>query len=523
MPPIDTRDLQPPRSTSVHNLFARVAPSKQRSKPSKVQSSDRRVVSAPASTMVGHDATEGGEPNIDRPSTDKQGEQPKSHVRGAAPYFFDSSPLAQVATASGAQGQSESPRSVSFGSPLANLPLRSGSRRSRYSVAFSDIGSSQPGSEADSKVFSSGDSDELRSDTAYDSIRTGMTKSSSNYQGPALETLFDSSPRLSSAQTSPLQFDMGTPSPMDTKGQIIFEEDSSTSTPGRTVIQGHRESHEQERSDHTPTAPATATTNPALSLGRLPWDAEIDREEVEWPENMEEEDWASEGDVVGSSSQAQSSQSIDHSLGSVRRKLKFLTLEQSSSDNGQRNDLLNWSESAAPSDRAISDSPPARPQTAYGKKHEEVSRDGAGAGRAPGGLHARSKSVPALAALAGHRSSVANKFGTWDIGTKEGIKKEDWDDDFDFDEDPDMSALDLVEAFPTHHEPKKVMVVPETIRAQQSNVLANIGLLKEWGLRIEELKVLKRMIISIGIEVKAHAAILEDIDGMIGKSSTQSR
>lgn len=497
----------------MHNLFARLSPAKQRNKHSKVQSSDRRAVSAPASTMVGHSAAGNSEANIDQPSTKVQDEQPQNHISDTAPHTFDSSPLAQVATVPSSRRQSESPRSVIFGSPLANLSLQSGSRRSRHSVAISDMGSSQPGSEFDSKVFSSGDSDELRSDTAYDSIRTGMTKNSSNYQGPALETLFDSSPRLSSAQTSPLQLDMGTVPPMETKGQAIAEEDSSTSTPGRTVIQGPRESSEHDRSDHIPTEPATTT--PALSLGRLPWESEIDQEEVDWPENIEEEDWRSEADVIGSH-QAQSSQTVDDSLGSVRRKLKFLTLDQSNGDTGQRNDLLNWSESAELNDLEFSDSPSPRPQTAIGKKYEVVLKTDVSAGRASGGLHARSKSVPALADLAEQRSSAANKFGTWDIGAKGGIKKEDWDDDFDF-EDPDVSDSDHIESFPIRSEPKKVMIVPDTIKAQQTNVLANIGLLKEWGLRIEELKDLKKMMVILGIGAEAHTAILEDIDGMIGK------
>jgi hypothetical protein len=59
------------------------------------------------------------------------------------------------------------------------------------------------------------------------------------------------------------------------------------------------------------------------------------------------------------------------------------------------------------------------------------------------------------------------------------------------------------------------MVVPYHIQEQQNNVLANIGLLREWGLLIEELKEQRGRAACLHILDGPHAAMWEEVDAMI--------
>jgi hypothetical protein len=128
-------------------------------------------------------------------------------------------------------------------------------------------------------------------------------------------------------------------------------------------------------------------------------------------------------------------------------------------------------------------------------------------------LHARSQSVPVVPDAAGKRSTVVtNKFGTWGVGSK-GVT-EDWNDDFDFSEIHEESAA---EDAPQSHrvDSGTAMVVPKTIQEQQTNVLANIGLLREWGLLIEELKEQRIRAVALGLLEGANTGMWEEVDAMI--------
>jgi hypothetical protein len=106
---------------------------------------------------------------------------------------------------------------------------------------------------------------------------------------------------------------------------------------------------------------------------------------------------------------------------------------------------------------------------------------------------------------------VTNKFGTWGVGSK-GVT-EDWNDDFDFSE---LHEGHVAEADSSPRIDSGVaMVVPKTIQEQQNNVLANIGLLREWGMLIEELKEHRIRAISLGIVTGPQADMWEEVDAMI--------
>jgi len=135
-------------------------------------------------------------------------------------------------------------------------------------------------------------------------------------------------------------------------------------------------------------------------------------------------------------------------------------------------------------------------------------------------LHARSQSVPVVPEGAGKRDTVVtNKFGTWGVGSK-GVT-EDWNDDFDFSENNEEPASEDTK------ESRRVdsgtaMVVPKTIQEQQTNVLANIGLLREWGLLIEELKEQRVRAAALGLLQGPNAAIWEEVDAMINLADQEA-
>jgi hypothetical protein len=122
--------------------------------------------------------------------------------------------------------------------------------------------------------------------------------------------------------------------------------------------------------------------------------------------------------------------------------------------------------------------------------------------------------VPVVPDATGKRNTVVtNKFGTWGVGSK-GVT-EDWNDDFDFSEiheEPNAEG-----AAESHRVDSGIaaMVVPNYIQQQQSNVLANIGLLREWGLLIEELKEHRVRAVSLGIVTGPRAGMWEEVDAMI--------
>jgi hypothetical protein len=130
-------------------------------------------------------------------------------------------------------------------------------------------------------------------------------------------------------------------------------------------------------------------------------------------------------------------------------------------------------------------------------------------------MHARSHSVPVVPDTDGKRNNVvANKFGTWGVGSK-GVT-EDWNEDFDFDEEdvPDPIPEDIKQ------DTKRIdsghaMFVPKSIREQQENVVANISLLREWGLLIEELKELRIRAVALDMMGGPYAQAFQEVDAMI--------
>jgi hypothetical protein len=105
------------------------------------------------------------------------------------------------------------------------------------------------------------------------------------------------------------------------------------------------------------------------------------------------------------------------------------------------------------------------------------------------------------------------------VGSK-GVT-EDWNDDFDFSEiNEEPAAGDSTESHRV--DSGTAMVVPKTIQEQQTNVLANIGLLREWGLLIEELKEHRVRAVALGLLDGPHASMWEEVTAMIDLSEQEA-
>ena len=410
-----------------------------------------------------------------------------------------------------------------------------GGRPSRHSVAPSEQASTLVGSDSEARGVGSGDEDDadIQSETVFDSLRTGATRSTSGARGPRIETIFDESPP-SKVKVTALRdlLPRGTFREQAIDGapgqQSIAEEEESISTPVRTIIP-ERSIHESPSLNRGLTAPLFPTLIPSsppdmpkpLSLGTLEWDtrAEDDDDSSRWSINEEDEDegW---GDLP--SRAPATFMATPMSLGRHNPRLlasgsspKPSTPQHSANDHGDRDarsSIFDWSEQQ-PTDKGSGNRSPPRPRTVHGKKDADRRGSRSVGRRAPSGLHARSQSVPVVPDATGKRSTVVtNKFGTWGVGSK-GVT-EDWNDDFDFSDSNERSATEG--AAESHRvDSGTVMFVPKNIQEQQSNVLANIGLLREWGLLIEELKEQRIRATALDILEGPHASMWEEVDAMI--------
>lgn len=396
-------------------------------------------------------------------------------------------------------------------------------RPSYHSTATSDFTSSQIGSDADNRVFSSCDEDEadFRSDTAYDSIRTGMTRGSGVFPG----SLFDKDEGGRSRATS-LQDISGTGSPttMRAHDDVIFEEDENALTPRHIPTSTQHDIDMQHRLSYQTAVQRSDSSSPGtkqpLSLGKLDWDNDI---EDEWSDY--DARGASNGTAVQFRTLAdwseEPSEDVQEDMDTLFERDGGSLLphpynhrkpRQHDVNGDSKSSLFDWSEHPV-LDRNQSDLPP-RPKTVHGNKKNSNGRNSRpDSRRAPSGPHARSQSVPAVMNdQLEPRVGATSKFGTWGVGMRGAT--EDWDDDFDFDI---PKALPTISAAKTEARTDSgvAIVVPQAIREQQSNVLANIGLLKEWGVLIEELKELRLRATRMGLDDVQAQAVFDEVDAMI--------
>ncbi|KAF2691126.1 hypothetical protein K458DRAFT_399046 [Lentithecium fluviatile CBS 122367] len=565
-PSVDNDDAaRPRRSFSIADLLSPVSSAKKqrtvRLPGAKLarRISQRRVSSAPLPTMTKRQSsTAHGDPSASsarRDLTDptllrrnistSAGAAESGTLRNGPSRASSSSPLpallrrasgmAERAPASMHQSDVKPPVSISTNQmPPSPTLAQTSVRPSRHSMAPSEQASTLVGSDNEARGVGTGDEDDadVQSETVFDSLRTGATRSTAGgARGPRIETIFDESPP-SKVKVTALRdlLPKGTfreQTADAAPGQhSIAEEEESISTPVRTIVPDRsiQDSPSFSRGPSAPLFPNLIPSSPPdmpkpLSLGTLEWDVRGGDDDSSSRWSMEEEDedsWSELPSRLPATHFAPASRARHNprlfASGSSPKPTTPQHLTVDNGDRDARSSIFDWSEQQ-PTDKSSGNRTPPRPSTVHGKKDADRRGSRSVGRRAPSGLHARSQSVPVVPDATGKRNTVVtNKFGTWGVGSK-GVT-EDWNDDFDFSdlhEEPRAEGA----AESQRVDSGTAMVVPNHIQQQQSNVLANIGLLREWGLLIEELKEQRVRAVSLGIVAGSRAGMWEEVDAMI--------
>lgn len=433
------------------------------------------------------------------------------------PLRFEAGILRTSEPTSRAQMPSHEPQLLS----ATTLPATS-LEQARLSLN-SDIASISADSDSDAQSLGDNSTD-CQSDYVHDPFPTRTTRSSSGRRGPHIETIFDESPpSFSSGRSTKLkdflsdaQFSGGS-SGDRYRHSTIEEEDSVVSTPVR--------SSRNRSVDSTPSARPGASyifssSPPSMNIMANPDDIDWDTPEDSGSDRglgIRSRDLPSTANGVSTESSLpfrfgpKLQPPYPRSVGSTPHRKGVFPIDKAN--------LFDWAEQQ-PSPSHTSNSPP-RPRTVHGKKDQDNRWSRPAGRRGPSaGMHARSHSVPVVPDLVGKRDTVAaNKFGTWGVGSK--AVTEDWNEDFDFDDPPPMVQTNLSmdeKRIDSGHE----MFVPRSIREQQENVVANIGLLREWGLLIEELKELRMRAVGLDMMIGPYQQAWREVDAMIELADQES-
>ncbi|KAL8736178.1 MAG: hypothetical protein Q9166_000333 [cf. Caloplaca sp. 2 TL-2023] len=551
-----TTDLEPrPRpSFSIADMFPSPSPSTwklprsgslRRAKGSVGVSSGRRVVSAPQSTKPGrtrgmsHGKSNHGHLGRSKPTlTDDKNPPPidvdpintygraassplpplnrlsafEIELPGAAPSY-PTTPQSEIPCSS---PRLSSPPSPSMSSPLA--PFSNRNRSYHPSLAISERGSTLLGSDNDTSRMLSGDEDDtdFRSDTVYDSTRTGATGSShSNLRRLPIETMFDEPPISDHQKTKAIalqellthdSFNI-----IDVQRNRIAEEEESVVTPIRAApsIEGNGTSTSAHTTVGTSLEEFRSPTAPPHRID-LKGDFKPSTEDI-----SDEEMWAIES---LSDSEKDCSREKRSSPGAViRRSSKSPDLAshdasgqdlapmfEGSSGTSLPN-VSEWSESP-PVDR-VSSAP--RPKTMQGKDARGSRTTDR---RGPSALHLRSQSVPVAPENSNHRANT-NKLEAWVLGNK-GVS-EDWDGDFEFEESTPAPKQALVEDGPIRTSISSGMLVPRSIMERQASVHGQFGHVKELTILVEELKLLRQQASTLNVMNGLSAELWKEADGII--------
>lgn len=428
---------------------------------------------------------------------------------------LDHSPCSETATEAATPSPLEQRRLPSA------TPDSSEARHARISATQSEITSII---DSDSERRSTGGySTDYQSDTVYDSFPTRTTRSSTGKRGPSIDTIFDESPPNFSSGRSTRLRDLlndgnfpGSEHSSRYRHSTIEEEESILSTPVRSL---HDKSVASTPSARPGVQQLFMSSPPAMAImpdpDEIDWDAPDERPApVEGLGILEHNPFAMANQLP--------ERALPFRLSPFSRSTNLASAHSTPARNSNgatdKSNLFDWSEQQ-PSPSHHNQSPP-RPRTVHGKKDPENRGSRSTGRRAPSGMHARSHSVPVVPDVDGKRNNVvANKFGTWGVGSK--AVTEDWNEDFDFEELPVPQEI-LGDRDDKRIDSGHEMFVPKSIREQQENVVANISLLREWGLLIEELKELRIRAVALDMMNGPYAQAWEEVDAMIELADQES-
>ncbi|EMD00920.1 hypothetical protein BAUCODRAFT_62174 [Baudoinia panamericana UAMH 10762] len=543
--PVPTTDfagsVAPRRSFSIGDLLSsgpqplwkRPTPSKRRPLASKTNRKPKsRVTSAPStsmgSTFSSSASQESERPTKRRDLTDPQaiqrsiytsssdGRSAETQHREIDLHLGSPTPLSlqlpSTGTTLGTQRSHATTPSPSAQRRLPSADLWSSVARQAHASSTQSEITSTPGSDSEPRS-AGGYSTDYQNEHAFDSYPTRTTRSSSGKRGPPIDTIFDESPpNLSSGRSTKLRdfLNEGRAQGSERSGRYrhstIEEEGSVTSTP----IQSGRDKNVTSTPSARPGTQLIFTSSPPTmpDPDEIDWDAPEDR-------SVQQPGLGIQAPANGLTS----TKTLPFRLGALSRAGNLSSVHSTPnrhSNGGDKANPFDWSEQQ-PSPSNHDQSPP-RPRTVHGKK-DDTRGSRANGRRPPSGMHARSHSVPVVPEAGGKRSVAASKFGTWGVGSK--AVTEDWNEDFDFEDTipslPEQDAYDD-RRIDSGHE----MFVPKSIREQQHNVVANIEMLREWGLLIEELKDLRLRAVAVGMLNGPHAQAWQEVDAMIELADQES-
>ncbi|KAL8392391.1 hypothetical protein RB595_002544 [Gaeumannomyces hyphopodioides] len=347
------------------------------------------------------------------------------------------------------------------------------------------------GSDLDMRSFVSGDDDDtdFKSDTMYESIRTGGSVRVRNVDTP-LESMFDESPPSTAgngkAKRLSIQEILGRTWDADSK---IMEEDENAATPVR-----HPGVSQRAPVDFRPTIVDVSgkrgfeyeNSAPALALatrdfGRLSLD---DDDDFDWARDDENALCNHLSPPSSSVNSRGASPSLRLALASISGNGSPCSATNDSTSERPRSNVFDWTEPIC-HERVDVDGPSPRPKTVHGKQEVDARNGRASNRKGPIATHVRSQSVPVVPdpPEAITKSNPA-KFRTWASGPKN--VSEDWEEDFEFDEEP----VALAEGNSVGS--RFSMIVPASIQATQPTVKAHSGQIRELSLLVNGLKRLCR-------------------------------
>ena len=436
---------------------------------------------------------------------------------------YPSSPLFGQSPVSPPMSSTPPPSASSPLGPLAFNTMRNKSHRP--SGAPSDHASTLLGSE--NSRYLSGDEDDVdgRSETVYDSTRTGATGSShSGVRRPPIDTVFDKPPQpeLSRDKLVALQDLIGHDSfsEMPIPTADILEEEESVSTPVRATApckelvrpaSVHRPTSRSPSPDLGSSPPNfLRESNPAGMAGT---DLLESPNDDIW--SFAEDDTTHGAMVNGRNHIGELEQSAGELIASSPR-LPITPFRHSPAglDTTSKSHLFEWSEHPSSDKESFPGSSP-RPKTVHGKNGKELRGSRLTGRRAPNTLHLRSQSVPVPSDGSNHRgNNNTSKLESWVLGHK-GVS-EDWDGDFEF-EDPSPRPS---KHSPVSHDFTKPgnstgMLVPRSIMERQASVHGQFGQVKELTLLVEELKRLQHQAGIQGIMHGQSAELWKEAEGII--------
>ncbi|KAI4164702.1 MAG: hypothetical protein LQ342_001677 [Letrouitia transgressa] len=403
-----------------------------------------------------------------------------------------------------------SPRLSSPPSPLLPSPLGPHHKRKLYrpSAVPSDHGSTLLGSDNDNSRVLSGDEDDFdnRSETVYDSTRTGATGNSH-----------------SGVRKMPVQTIFNEPSPTEIQKQYIAGHPGILSNDAVPAIGTERDCiTEEDESVSTPVRPTTSSKEgdfpTPVRVSPLPHTlSSVINPDHKYTHGMsnetEDEFWSLDAPE----------DSIQNDLGSTHQGSPlqvqyrpptndyYLSPELDETNTPSKFNIFDWSEQPS-MERDSTQASSARPKTMHGKQDKGTRGTRANSRRGPNALHLRSQSVPAAPDSSGHRANPA-KLESWVLGNK-GVS-EDWDGDFDFDESMAGNKPELTSDEPIRTSLSSSMLIPRSIIDRQASVHGQFGHVKELTLLVEELKRLRQQAMTYGILSGQSVELWKEAEGII--------